>query len=177
MVVALVDDPRIVRARLRVVAVKIADRCRQALDQALLDPLVNQEVVGRDAALARVQELAPADAASRDVEVHLAIDDAGTLAAELERYRREMLSSCRHHHAGDTAAPGEEDVIELLGQKLGAFRHAAFDHLYARGIDVLGQQAGQQRRNGRDYASEGLTTAQLPAAMAPISGATARRKG
>ena len=75
LVVAVVHDARVVRARLRVGAVEVADGTPHVLDEPILEAAGDQHVVGRDARLARVQELAPRDPARRDLEVRRLVDD------------------------------------------------------------------------------------------------------
>ena len=67
--VAVVDDAPEAGARLRVGAVEGADLGAELVDERVADLAVDQDVVGRDAGLAGVEELAPGDAAGGDVEV------------------------------------------------------------------------------------------------------------
>ena len=67
--VPAVDDAAEARARLRVGSVELADLAGQLVDEAVLDRFVDQDVVGRDAGLPGVEELAPRDAASSHIEV------------------------------------------------------------------------------------------------------------
>jgi len=62
-------------------AVEVLDHSRQLFQQRFVDVLVDQDVIGRGAGLAGVEEPAPGDSASRHVEVDFGINDGGTLAA------------------------------------------------------------------------------------------------
>ena len=85
----------------------------------MLDRLLDEHVVGGDARLAGVDELAPRDPAGGDLDVGVGGDDRRALAAELERDRREVLGGGRHHDAADGAVAGVEDVVEPLLEQRG----------------------------------------------------------
>ena len=80
-----------------------------------------------------------------------------------------MLRGGSHHHLAHGGAAGEEDVVEGQGQQgPGGFRSALH-----QGHFLLGEEPGQQLRRKAvvwGVNSEGLSTAQLPAATAEISG-------
>ena len=80
--VAVVDDDA-ARARRRARSIARAASRRTASRIALVD----EQVVGRDADLAAVEELAPGDLLRRLVEIRGAVDDDRRLAAQLERDR------------------------------------------------------------------------------------------
>ena len=102
----------------RVVAVELADRAPRACSTNWsLDRRRDEHVVGRDAGLARVQELAPRDAARGDLEVGVAVDDGRALAAELERDRREVLAPPPPSRRARPPAARVEDVVEALGEQ------------------------------------------------------------
>ncbi len=143
--VALARDAAEVRALLRVVAVELADLARQDVDEALRHLAVHQHVVGRDAGLPGVDELAPGDARGGHLEVGALVDQARALAAQLERDRREVLGCRGHHHLGHALVTGVEDVVEALLEQLGGLGDAALDHRER----VLVEVARQDRRDRR----------------------------
>jgi hypothetical protein len=113
-VMSLVDDTGEVWALLGVVAVELANRRGHAIDQSVVHMVVNQHVVRGNAGLAGVEELSEHNPLGGHVQVGALIDDARTLAPELQSDRREMPGGRRHDDAADGAVAGVEDVIPLL---------------------------------------------------------------
>ena len=127
---ALVDDAAVVGRRRRIVAVEVVHRAQQRTEQLVLDRRVDEHVVGRDARLPGVDELAPRDAPGGDLDVGVGGDDGRALATELERDRREVLRRSGHDDPADGAVAGVEDVVELLGEQRRRLVDAAGDDLH-----------------------------------------------
>ena len=176
-VVAGVDDAAEVRARARVVAEEVVDRFLHAGQERFLDGLMDEDVIRRDARLPGVVKLAPDDAPGGHVEIGLLVDDARALAAELERDRRQVLGGGFHDDAPDGAVARVEDVIESLGQKLGRLRRRPPGRPGRTRGRHIRATARPVRRWSLGTSSLGLTIAQLPAAIAPTSGASTSWSG
>ena len=87
---------------LRVGAVEARRSARCSLStSASFTGVVDEHVVGRDAGLAGVEELAPGDPAGGDVEVGAGVHVGGRLAAQLEDGRGEVLGGGLRHDAAD----------------------------------------------------------------------------
>ncbi len=105
---------------------------------------LDEHVVGGDARLAGVDELAPGDAPGGDVDVGVAADDRRALAAQLQGDRGEVLGCGAHHDPGDVAVARVDDVVEALGEQLGGLGDAAFHDDDGR-VGEVGDQRGQRR--------------------------------
>ena len=80
-----------------------------------------------------VQYLTEKDTPRRRFHIGGFIDDTGGLAAEFQRYRRQVPRSCFHNKLTDYRTAGKEDVIELLIQKPGVlFSSAGYNRNKAR---------------------------------------------
>ena len=109
--------------------------------ERILDLPVDEQIIRGDAGLAAVEQLAEGDALCRQIELGGAVHDAGALAAQLERYGREMLAGSAHDLAADGHAAGEEDIVKPLIQQRLILPAAALDH-----GDILRREAvGDQR--------------------------------
>ena len=96
-----------------------------------------------------VQQLDPGDAAGRDVEIRVGRDDDRTLAAQLEGDRGQRRRRTGHDLAADLGTAGKERMIEAQREQLLGDLPVALDDRDRLGIEVLGNQAGQQRRRRR----------------------------
>ncbi len=145
--------------------------------ERILDRLMGEHVVGRDAGLTGVVELSPDDAPGGDVEIGVLVDDARALAAELERDRRQVLGGGLHDDAADRAVARVEDVVEPLGQQRGRLWHAPFDDSDTLVIDIIAAAGWRCSSLVAGASSLGFTIAQLPAAIAPTSGTSTSWSG
>ncbi len=76
--------------------------------------------------------------------------DDRTLATQLEGHRRQGRRRGGHDLAADLGAPpGEQRVVEALRQQILGDRRVALDHTDGLGVEVLRNQARNQRRGGR----------------------------
>jgi hypothetical protein len=71
--------------------------------------MVHQHVIGGDAGLAGVDEFAPNDATGGGGDIGARVDDAGTLAAELQGHRGQVRGGGTHDDA-----PGSEGRAQPL---------------------------------------------------------------
>jgi hypothetical protein len=124
--------------------VELADDLDQLVDQGVLALAVDEHVVGGDAGLAGVEELAPRHAVGGDAEVGARGDDGRRLAPELEHGGREVLGRRLGHDLAHGGGAGEEDVVPALLEQLGGHLGAALEHGDGVGVEVLAEQAGQQ---------------------------------
>ena len=77
---------------------------------------MNEDVVGCDAGLAGVEELAVRDSARGAVEIDRLVDDRRALPTKLESDGREVLRRRFHDDARHVRAARIEDVVEPLRQ-------------------------------------------------------------
>ena len=82
----------------------------------------------------------------------------------------------RHHHAPHASVSGVEDVVEALLEQRAGLVDAALDQRDRVRIQVLGDDL-RERAEVLIVSSEGFSTAQLPAAIAPTSGVSRRATG
>src|SRR6185312_5928012 len=116
------------------------DRRANTVEERLPLSFLHEGVVGRDAGLTDVDELAPGDGLRGTLHRRVGRDDRGRLPTELEGHGGERLRRGGHHDLSDAGAPGEEDVIERkLEQGLGNGR-LALDH---RDL-VLAERVGER---------------------------------
>ena len=144
---AFVDDAGVVVGLARVVAVERCHRIGELAQQLVLDDVLDQDVVGRHAGLAGVEELRPRDALRRDLDVRIGGDDRRALATQFERDRREVFCRSAHHHAADLAVAGVEDVIEAFLQQGRGLVDTAGDDRNRRTVEVPGDELLDQRRH------------------------------
>nr|ACR35841.1 unknown [Zea mays] len=148
--VALVHDPcHVVRFR-----EEPLQRRLEHLDQDGREALLDEHVVDGDAGLSGAgRPLARDHAVNRDLQVPGAahgVEDAGALAAQLQRDGRQVPGRRGHHGARDAGAPGEEDLVPAVLHELHSDVGAALDDLHRRGVhvppDVVAQEPGGARR-------------------------------
>ena len=169
--VAIVDDAR--RSRgwpAWVGAVELVERLDHLVDEAVADRRLGEHVVGGDAGLAGVDELAPDDAAGGDVEVGVGGDDGGALAAELERDRREVLRRGLHHHPADRRST---PVKKMWSKRCSSSAVVSGRRPRRRRRRRSSRYLGISRASTAEHAgesSDGLATTQLPAAIAAAIG-------
>lgn len=75
-------------------------------------------VIRRDAGLPGIRPFAEGDPSGRELHISVMMDDAGALAAELQRDRNQAGGRCLHDELADRDAAGEENIIERPGQQL-----------------------------------------------------------
>ena len=90
--------------------------------------------------MSAVQNFAEEDTPRRRFHIGGFVYDTGRLAAEFQRYRRQILRSCFHHQFTDYRTAGKEDIIELLLQKTGVLFSSAGYHGYKTRIKGLRNQ-------------------------------------
>ncbi len=105
---------------------------------------MNEEVVGGDAGLAGIQQLAPYDFAGGRVEVGRAVHDAGTFAAQFERYGGQMGGRLLHHRASEGRTAREEDVVETAIQQAVRGGVVALEYPHVLRREYLPYDVGQK---------------------------------
>ncbi|MDH6553369.1 hypothetical protein M2162_007466 [Streptomyces sp. SAI-041] len=110
---------------------------------------VGQDVVGGDAGLSGVEELAAGQAVGDDGEVGVAVDERRGLAAQFQGDRGEVLGGGAQDDSADRAVAGVEDVVEAFGQQGGGLRDAALDDGDGVRVQVGGEQPGDGGGGGR----------------------------
>ena len=118
-------------------------------DQGLADPLLHQQVVGRDAGLSGVEGLAPHQAPRRHRQVGVSQHHGWAFPPQLQGHGGEVLGRGGHHQSPHPLAACEKDVIELLlQQRLGRVAIAQH-HLHGVRGEGGGDQIGDHLRGGR----------------------------
>jgi hypothetical protein len=97
------------------------------------------------------------------------IDHAGLLPPSSSVTGVKMLGRRPHDDAADVCATGVEDVIEALLEQLGGLLDRSLDHPNGTSVEIRGISSAISAEVAAAI-SEGLITAQLPAASAGISG-------
>ena len=142
----LVDDRRV--AAVVRVGVALGDDAARGGDERVALRLGHEDVVGREAGLPGVHELAVHDAVGGGVDVEVVADDRRRLATELERHRRQALGGGAHDGTARVGGAGEDDVIEgQSGEVLGADAGQDRDRLLGElGFELLGEEAAERAR-------------------------------
>ncbi len=113
------------------------------------DRAVDENVVGGDTGLAGVQQLHRDDPLGGDVQVGVWHDDDRALAAQLQGHRGEVPRRGLHHLLTGLCSAGEEDVVEPLRHQLPGDGGIPLAHGDRVRVQVLRQQAGEQRGGRR----------------------------
>ena len=145
-------------------------------DQLVLDPPVRQHIVGGHAGLAAVEELAEDQPLGGQVQPGGGVHHAGALAPQLQGHRGQMGGGGRHDLPADLGAPGEEDIVEFLGQQRPAHLRAALRHADQLRREAAGQQLPQHRRRGGGVL-RGLQDAAVARRQRPDEGLQREEKG
>ncbi len=154
------DEPGEVGALLGIGTVKLTDRPDDAVDELVVHLTLDEHVVGRDARLAGIEELAPRDSFRGHREVGVAADNRGALAAQFERDRGEVLGRGLHHNAGHPRVAGVDDVIETLREQLGGFCDAAAnngDRWFVECVEQFGEGLFGRGRKFRRFGDHGVS--------------------
>ena len=85
----------------------------EAVDERVVDVVVDEEARARFAHLPLVEEGAEERAVDRDVEVRVGADDVGRLAAELERHLLDGRRGRGEDLAAGRGGPGEGDLVDV----------------------------------------------------------------
>ena len=141
-----IDDAGIIWAGQRIVAEEGGDFFFQRRCQRVLYRAVHQHVIGRDAGLAGVEELAESQPSGRQGDVGALIHDTRAFAAQLQADRRQMLRGLFHHQLAHGYAAGEKDVIEGLLQQRPVFLPAALHHGDVFRRKAIGHEIGDELR-------------------------------
>ena len=145
LVVLVVDDRGVVgvvdNAR-----VELRNRGLRGLHEVLNSVALDQHVVGGDAGLPGIEQLAADDALCSRRVVVLGMHDRGRLAAELERDRREVRRCGLHDEPADGRGAGEQNVVEGQGAERLGDVGATDRHRHAIGPQRLVQALLEERR-------------------------------
>ena len=150
--VRVVDDAGEVGTPLRIVAVELVNPLAQLFDQSIVHVTFDEHVIGSDARLACVHELAPGESTGCHLQVGVSADDRWALATQLECDRCEVLGCGSHHDSSDAPVPGVQDVIEALRQQLGGLGHAAEHQRHGGFAELCDQCRDRIGRAGRELA-------------------------
>jgi hypothetical protein len=117
-------------------------------DQRLADPLLHQQVVGRDAGLPGIEGLAPHQAPRRHRQVGVGQHHGRAFPPQLQGHRGEVLGRGGHHQPPHPLAASEKDVIEPLLQECLGRVAIAQHHLHGVRGEGRGDEIGDQLRGG-----------------------------
>ena len=146
--VARVDDGGVIRIAFEV-RKQLGDRRAICVRERALLATRQQQVVGRDAGLPAVEQLAVRDLERRVVHVAIGIDDARRLAAQLQRGRREVRGRRLRDLAAHLRGAGEHQMIERQRCHEGRNRRIALHHAHLVGRKELRNQRRELRRSVR----------------------------
>ena len=163
------------RADLRVEVGRVTDSQRrrtvdEAVDERVVDVVVDEEARARFAHLALMEEGAEERAVDGDVEVRVGADDVRRLAAELERHLLDGRGRGGEDLAAGRGRPGERDLVHVgvLDQLDPGVDAVTGDH-----VEHAAWAAARSRRSrvpprarSAVSARAGLSTIELPIASA-----------
>ena len=138
--VALVDESGIVRAGRGIAAVALHQQGATALLEGRQQAAGDEDMIGRHAGLAGIEEFAPEQQLGGGVQVGAGVDDRRRLAAQLQGHRGQVPGSGLHHQAAHGGGAGKEEVVE--GQRQQCL--GGGDVAFAKGHGVRGEGLGQQ---------------------------------
>ena len=173
--VAVVDDAAEVVAGLAGRRRRSCAICRgELVDEASFTVVVDEHVVGGDAGLAGVEELAPRDAAGRDVEVGVGGDDG---RATCRRARGPSGVRCLAAASAMTTRPTAVEPVKKMWSKRWSSSAVVSatppsTTMTALVVDVAREEAGEHGRARRGQLARAWRRTQLPAASAAASGST-----
>ena len=148
VVLGLVHDAAQIGRAQRIRPEAFVDAGAQQGQQPVGDRTLHQQVVRSDAGLARIEGLAPNQAAGGHRQVGIRQHHRRALAAQFEGHGGEVLGRGGHHQPAHPFAASEEDVIEPLLQQRGGGAAIPLDHLHRGGREGRGDELGDQRGGG-----------------------------
>ena len=117
--------------------------------ERILDLAADEQIIRRDAGLARVQQLAEGNAPGGQGNVGALIHDDGAFAAQFQQNGGQVDAGLFHDQAAHRHSAGEEDAVEPLVQQGGVLPAAALDYRDPGGVEHLCQQGGHGMAGGR----------------------------
>ena len=146
-----VDDAAIIRAGAGL-SEHGRDGAARFLQEGGQHRFMNEEIIGRDAGLAGIQEFTPHNAFRGFANIGRRIQNDRAFAAEFQRDGAEMLCRRRHHDFADRRTAGEEDMVERQVQQRGGDFRPAFEHRDLGGFEYLRDNAAHHGRAcGREF--------------------------
>ena len=147
-IMPLVDD----RAVIRIVGqrwVEFLHRRGRQSDELVERTLGQQDIIGSDAGLTGIEELAVDDALDRALERRVLAQDARRLAAKLKRHRCEIFGSRLHDQPSDRRRAGIKEMVERQSRECLADLGSAEDGRHLLSRKQAGQELGQEIRRAR----------------------------
>ena len=146
--VLAVDDLAVVGVGEGVGAVLPGNLLLNQGQKRLLHALVHQQIVGGNAGLAAVEELAKDNPPGRHLQIAVGGDDAGALASQLQGDRGQVDGGLFHHQPPHRDPAGEEDIVEPLLQKGCVFGTASLHNGDVFEREYLAEDGVNHRRGG-----------------------------
>ena len=134
----------------RIVAVHAPHLAAEGLDEALLQRSVNHKIVGSDTRLTCIERLAPDDTPRRKIDIGAAVDNTGTLAAELQHHGCQMLRRRTHHDTSQRRAARKEYHVITLLQQASVHLAVTLHDRYIPLVEGLGNHTLDRERHVRD---------------------------
>ena len=131
----------------RTLRIEAGELLLELFDERVLDVFVKEEVIRGDAGLAAVEALAPCDAAGGDFQVRVFVDNARTLASELQHHRGKILCLSCGNLLCEGRTAGEEDHVPAAGEELGVHGAVALHHGDIVGREGVCNEIRQRLRN------------------------------
>ena len=142
--VAFVHDARHGVGLLHIIAVKLLHIGLELAHELVLDRVVNEQVIRRNARLAHVEHLRAQNATSAHLNVAVFGKVQRRFAAQLERHRRQVLGGSAQHHTPHGAIARVENVVPLFLQQRRSLGGGAFDDTHHARVEVLRNELAQK---------------------------------
>ena len=136
---ALADDGRVIRVA-RDARVQLLHRRLIGLGKLLLLAARQQHIVGSDAGLPGIDQLAVGHLERSGLHIAVLRNDAGRLAPELQRGGRQVHGCRLRHTPPHGRGAGEQQMVELQTRELRGHGHVPLDHAELFGCKELGDQ-------------------------------------
>lgn len=147
--VAVVDDPAVVAAHLRIGAVELANCVADLFDESIGHGVFNEHIVGSDTSLPGVQEPSPGDSPRGDGHVGVRKDQGGVLSPELERDRSQVWGRGLEDGARRVRSPRVDHVIDAGRDRVHHLVVTTFDDDDGGRIEMLEGELSERSRGRR----------------------------
>ena len=98
------------------------------VDQSVVNFLRTQNIIGRDAGLTEVEELAPYDALCRKSDIRRFVHDARALSAEFQRHGGQVFRRMRINELPHPLAARKENIVETGLHQFGVHLRTAEEY-------------------------------------------------
>ncbi len=108
--------------------------------QSIVDFSFNQDIIGGNTGLSRIQAFAPDDSPSCQADVGICLDDDRAFPPQFQGNRGDMLCRTLHHQSTHLGTAGEENVIVAMLQEFTVHLRSPLEGGHMVAVKELGEQ-------------------------------------